>query len=68
MPDESTSSLGRSLYRGATILAGLIVVLVAADFFYNLSIGEGTIPVMPLLIAALIWLTGWISFYLSRDH
>jgi hypothetical protein len=49
---------GEILYRITTILAGLIVVLVIAGYFYDASRGEPIIPIVPLLLAGTIWLIG----------
>ena len=52
-------SWGRVLYRAATTLAGLIVVLTALNYFYNVGHDRPLIPLVPLLLAGLIWLIGW---------
>jgi hypothetical protein len=49
---------GELLYRMATILAGLIALLVIVGYFYDASRGEPIIPIVPLLLAGAIWLIG----------
>ena len=49
---------GEFLYRMATILAGLIALLVIVGYFYDASRGEPIIPIVPLLLAGAIWLIG----------
>jgi uncharacterized membrane protein YjgN (DUF898 family) len=49
---------GEFLYRMATILAGLIALLVIVGYFYDASRGEPIIPIVPLLLAGIIWLIG----------
>ena len=55
---------GGLLYRAATIIAGLIAVLAAAEFLYNLGRGGLIIPIRPLLVAGAIWLIGRVCRYL----
>ena len=45
-------SWGRVLYRAATF-AGLIVVLTAINYFYNVSQDRPLVPLVPLLFAGL---------------
>jgi len=52
-------SWGPVLYRAAATLAGLIVVLTAVNYFYNVSQDRPLIPLVPLLFAGLVWLIGW---------
>ena len=51
---------GELLYWMATILAGLIVVVVLTGYFSNAAAGEPIIPVVALLLAGAIWLIGWV--------
>ena len=46
-------------YRAASIIAGLLVLLVIANTIYNISEGEPVIPVVALVLAGLVWLIGW---------
>jgi len=57
--DKNEMSWGRVLYRAAATLAGLIVVLTALNYFYNVSHDRPLIPLAPLLFAGLVWLIGW---------
>ena len=52
-------SWGRVFYRAAATVAGLIVVLTALNYFYNISLDRPLIPFVPLLFAGLVWLIGW---------
>jgi hypothetical protein len=56
---ETEMSWGNALYVGATALAGLIVLLVAANYIYNIDQNRPLIPFVPLLIAGVIWLIGF---------
>ena len=48
---------GRRLFiRVATIVAGLIVVVVLVGYFSNAAAGEPVIPIAALLLAGAIWL------------
>ncbi len=58
MAAGTETSLGDLLYRTASMLAGLIIVLVAIISFYNISEDVPIIPVVPLVIAGVIWLIG----------
>ena len=49
---------GELLYRMATILAGLIALLVIANYFYDASRDEPIVLIVPLLLAGAIWLIG----------
>jgi protein-S-isoprenylcysteine O-methyltransferase Ste14 len=51
--------LGEFLYWTATIVAGLIVLLVVANYAYNADKGESIIRTIPLLLAGAIWLVVW---------
>ena len=53
-----TARWGEYLYRGATILAGLITLLVMANYFYDSSTGEPIMRIVPLLLAGATWLIG----------
>jgi hypothetical protein len=54
---------GVTLYWTATIIAGLLVAWVVWSYVYNSSRGEPVVLIVPLLLAALIWLAGWICRY-----
>lgn len=56
---ETKTSWGNALYVVATALAGLIVLLVAANYIYNIGQNRPLIPFVPLLIASVIWLIGF---------
>ena len=50
---------GKMIYWAATIIAALIVVLVALNYVSNADERYPVIPIMPLLLAGVIWLVGW---------
>jgi hypothetical protein len=54
-----TARTAEVVYRTATIVAGLIVVLAVASYFANASEGEPVFPIVPLLLAAAIWVVGY---------
>ena len=56
---ETEMSWGNALYVVTTALAGLIVLLVAANYIYNIDQDRPLIPFVPLLIAGVIWLIGF---------
>ena len=56
---ETKTSWGNALYVVATTLAGFIVLLVAANYIYNIGQNKPLIPFVPLLIAGVIWLIGF---------
>ena len=55
---DMETSWGEFLNWGASILAGLIIVLALVNYFYNASEGVPAIPVVALAVAGVIWLTG----------
>ncbi len=52
---------GEVLYWTSTVIAGLIVLLVVANYMSNTGMGEPIIRIIPLLLAAAIWLVGWVG-------
>jgi hypothetical protein len=62
---EREASLGRALYWIATIIAGLIVVVVVAGYMSNADEGVPFISITALMLAGAIWLAGWICRNLS---
>ena len=52
------ASWGELIYWVATIIAGLIVVYVAWGYVQNTEEGYPVIPIVPLLLAGVIWLAG----------
>ena len=53
-----TTSVGDLIYWSAVVIAALIVVLTAIEFLTGMSEGVRSIPIHPLLVAAIIWLIG----------
>ena len=58
--------LGQILYRAATILAALVALFAAFNFFDNLSNGEPMVPLPALALAVIIWLIGLGCRYVSH--
>lgn len=54
-----TVGWGEVIYWAATIIAGLIVVLVIWGYLSNIAEGDPVISIAPLLLAGAIWLAGW---------
>jgi uncharacterized membrane protein len=48
------------VYWVATIVAGLIVVVVLVGYFSDAAAGEPVISIAALLLAGAIWLIGWV--------
>ena len=51
-----TARTAAVIYWTAATIAALIVVLAVASYFTNVSEGEPVFPIVPLLLAAVIWL------------
>ena len=49
---------GRIIYWLATVLAGLIVIFVAGDFFISWAQGYPILRVVALIAAIVVWLIG----------
>ena len=58
--DEMAWRSGEVLYWTSTVIAGLIVLLVGANYIYDIGRGEPGIRSLPLLLAGAIWLVGWV--------
>jgi uncharacterized membrane protein len=50
---------GKIIYWAATIIAVLILGVVAVDYVSNARKGYPVISIIPLLLAGIIWLVGW---------
>ena len=48
-----------TIFWAATIIASLIVVAVVISYVINSAEGVPVAPIIPLLIAGVIWLVGW---------
>lgn len=59
---------GNVFYRAATILAALIALLAAGNYFYNIGQNRPLLPVVPLLVAGMIWLVGYSLRYLLTNR
>jgi hypothetical protein len=57
--------MGWFFYWTATIVAGLIVMVVIVGYVSNASEGVPFISITPLALAGAIWLTGWFCRNLS---
>jgi hypothetical protein len=62
------ASWGLILYRGATAVAVLILVLAAGNYLYNMSQSRPLIPLIPVIAAGVIWLIGHGARYLLTDR
>jgi len=62
--------MGKTIYSSTTTLAGLIVLLVVANYIYTYAIrGEHKISVAALILAGVVWLGGWlVNNILSRSN
>jgi hypothetical protein len=58
--DEMAWRSGEVLYWTFTVIAGLIVPLVVANYMFDTGRGESVIRTIPLLLAGAIWLVGWV--------
>lgn len=56
-------SSGDVLYWTFTAIAGVIVLLVIANYVSNTDMGEPIIGIIPLLLAGAVWLVGWVCRY-----
>ena len=62
------ASWGSILYRGATAIALLILVLAIGNCLYNMSQSRPLIPLIPLMAAGVIWLVGYGLRFLLSDR
>ena len=62
------ASWGKFIYWAATIIAVLIVAVVAIGYVSNTEEGEPIFPVIPLLVAGVIWLVGWGCRNMNARH
>ena len=65
---RADASWGAILYRGATAIALLILVLAIGNCFYNMSQSRPLIPLIPLMAAGVIWLVGYGLRFLLSDR
>jgi len=61
-------SWGNVLYRGATVLAALIAVLAIGNCIYNIGENRPLVPLIPLLVAGVVWLIGYGLRYVLTDR
>jgi hypothetical protein len=57
-PGETSLSAGRTLYWLATIIAAVMVVFAAADFFIGWAQGAPILRIFAFVAAAAVWLIG----------
>jgi hypothetical protein len=50
---------GETFYWTTTVIAGLLLAWVLWSYSFDVTKGEPIILIAPLLIAAVVWLTGW---------
>jgi hypothetical protein len=65
MPSDREASLGRILYWTASIIAGLMALVVVVGYLSNAGAGVPFISITALMLAGAIWLVGWICRNLS---
>jgi hypothetical protein len=58
---------GEISYWLATIVAGLILVLAAANTLYTASISDPIVPIAALLLAGAIWVIGWFCRHVCAN-
>ena len=51
--------IGETFYWTATVIAGLLLAWVLWSYGFNEAEGRRVILIIPLVLAAIIWLTGW---------
>jgi hypothetical protein len=62
------ASLGQFLFWLATIIAGVLVAWVVWGYIYDMERGEPIIRIVPLLLAGVIWLAGWVCRKVFAEH
>jgi hypothetical protein len=60
--------LGQFLFWLATIIAGVLVAWVVWGYIYDMERGEPIIRIVPLLLAGVIWLAGWVCRKVFAEH
>lgn len=55
------------VYRGVSVIALMIVFFALINSAYRASLGTPMIPIVPLLLAAAIWLFGYFCQYCAED-
>ena len=58
---------GEFVYRIAAMLAGIIAVLAVLNYVYDANRGEPIIPIIPVLLAGVIWLIGHACRHLAAE-
>jgi hypothetical protein len=57
---------GRTIYWTTTVIAALIVMWVLWTYLFNAGEGYSVLPIIPLLLAGVIWVAGWACRLLTR--
>ena len=58
---------GQVIFWTATIIAILMVLSAVWTYVFNIEQSYPVLPIVPLLLAAFIWLVGWACRYASRQ-
>ncbi len=56
--DNGSIGVGDFIYWSATTIAALLVLWVIWAYVYNANRGEPIIQILPLVIAAVVWVAG----------
>ena len=62
-----TGSALQFVYRGASVIALVILFFALINTTYRASLGTPMIPIVPLLLAVAIWLFGYFCQYCAED-
>jgi hypothetical protein len=54
---------GQIIFWATTAIAAVIVIFVVWTYLYNASENYPVLPIVPLLLAGIIWLIGWACRY-----
>ena len=58
--EHTTAFWGQLVYRSAVGVSAVIVILGILTAFYNADRAFPSFPIIPLLLAAIIWGIGWL--------
>jgi hypothetical protein len=61
-------SWGQVLYRASVVVALVILALAVGNSLYNVSENRPLVPLIPLMVAGVVWAVGWGFRYLLTDR